>query len=423
MASKLELQASIKGLAAKAVEIKDATDLTAAEKNERLDALQADLKGFSDELSVIEKANQFVTGGDVAPETIEEKAATVSPANIGDAVLNSAEYKSAVDSINRRANFSRTVDVKSPLGEAVSSSIATPAALGAGQYFQAGTAGPATLPNFLPGITDLRFQPLVVADLFSQGSTDAPVISYVKESSFTNNAAAVSEAAVYPYSDDAITRVVEQVGKLAHALKVTDEMLQDAPAYTSFLNGRLLLGLQLKEQSQLLNGTGYPGVPGLLGRTGFQTSVAVGASPTAAAIMEGIFQQMTNVRANAFIEPDAIVINPIDWQTIRLGKDANAQYYAGGPFTGAYGVGGNPAGDYNSLWGLKVVVTPAIASGTIVVGGFKECAQIFRRQGITVEMTNSNVDDFEKGLITVRAEQRLALAVYRPGGFGLVTHT
>lgn len=422
MASKLELQASIKGLAAKAAEIKDATDITAAQKMAQLETLSAELKGYTEELSVIEKANQFVSGGDVAPEH-EEKAADVAPVSVGDAVLNSAEYKSAVESVNRRSNFSRTVDIKSPLGEAVSSTVATPAALAAGQYFQAGTAGPYVLPNFLPGITDLRFQPLVVADLFSQGSTDAPVISYVKETSFTNNAAGVGEAQATAYSDDAIARVVEQVGKLSHALKVTDEMLQDAPAYTSFLNGRLTLGLQLKEQSALLNGSGYPGIPGLLGRSGFQTAVAVGATPTASAIMEGIFQQMTNIRANSFIEPDAIVINPVDWQTIRLGKDGNSQYYAGGPFTGAYGNPGNGAGDYNTLWGLKVVVTPAIASGTVVVGGFKECAQIFRRQGITVEMTNSNVDDFEKGLVTVRAEERLALAVYRPGGFGLVTHT
>jgi hypothetical protein len=53
--------------------------------------------------------------------------------------------------------------------------------------------------------------------------------------------------------------------------------------------------------------------------------------------MEGIYNQITALRATSFVEPDAIVIHPTDWQTIRLGKDSQNQYYAGGPFTGAYG--------------------------------------------------------------------------------------
>lgn len=423
MATELELKTAIRKLAVEAKSVVGDEALTVAEKNERLDKLQADQKSLSDELSVIEKSKGFVMGGDAASEVVEAKTAEVAPRNLGEVVLGSAQYKSAINALGNREHFTRTVDVKSPLGEAVSSTVTSAGPIGAGNYFQAGSGGPAVLPNWLPGIVDLRFQPIVISDLFSQGSTESPVISYVKESSFTNNAQATAEAAATAYSDDNLARVVEQVGKLNHALKVTDEMLQDAPAYNSFLNGRLILGLQLKEQSQLLSGTGYPGIPGLLGRTGLQAAVAVGAAPTASALMEGIFQQMTDIRFNAFVEPDAIVINPVDWQTLRLGKDANNQYFAGGPFTGAYGNGGNGAGNYDSLWGLRVVVTPAVALGTVIVGGFRECGQIFRRQGITVEMTNSNVDDFEKGLVTVRAEERLALAVYRPGGFGTVTHT
>jgi len=137
--------------------------------------------------------------------------------------------------------------------------------------------------------------------------------------------------------------------------------------------------------------------------------------------MEGIFNQVTALRSTSFIEPDAVVIHPTDWQTIRLGKDTAGQYFGGGPFTGAYG---NPGpSNQAEIWGLKTVVTTAIAQGTVLVGGFQECAQVFRRQGITLEMTNSNVDDFVNNLITLRAEERLALAVYRPAGFGKVTLT
>jgi HK97 family phage major capsid protein len=115
-------------------------------------------------------------------------------------------------------------------------------------------------------------------------------------------------------------------------------------------------------------------------------------------------------------------MNPLDWAVLRLQKDANKQYFAGGPFTGAYGQNG-PFNSVDTLWGKPVIQTPSIAQGTAAVGGFRECGQIFRRQGITVEMTNTNQDDFINNLITVRAYERLALAVYRPNGFGKVTLT
>jgi HK97 family phage major capsid protein len=68
-----------------------------------------------------------------------------------------------------------------------------------------------------------------------------------------------------------------------------------------------------------------------------------------------------------------------------------------------------------------VVVTPAIAQGTALVGAFQLSAQVYRREGIRVEATNSNEDDFLKNLIAIRVEERLGLAVYRPAGFGTVT--
>jgi HK97 family phage major capsid protein len=74
-----------------------------------------------------------------------------------------------------------------------------------------------------------------------------------------------------------------------------------------------------------------------------------------------------------------------------------------------------------SLWGTRVIVTPAIAQGTALVGAFTTSAQLWRRTGLTVEMSNSNNDDFEKNMVTVRVEERVALEVARPAGFGKVT--
>jgi HK97 family phage major capsid protein len=110
-------------------------------------------------------------------------------------------------------------------------------------------------------------------------------------------------------------------------------------------------------------------------------------------------------------------------------KDANGQYYGGGPFGFAsYGQSGQTTGTTTSLsagtdtlWGLRVVVTPAIAQGTALVGAFQLSAQVLRREGMRVEATNSNEDDFLKNLVAIRVEERLGLAVYRPAGFGTIT--
>ena len=68
-----------------------------------------------------------------------------------------------------------------------------------------------------------------------------------------------------------------------------------------------------------------------------------------------------------------------------------------------------------------MVVTSALGAGTAVVGAFREAAQVFRRTGITVEATNSHDTYFARNMTAIRAEERLALAVYRPAAFCTLT--
>lgn len=285
-----------------------------------------------------------------------------------------------------------------------------------------GLGGQVVAPEFLPGVVGLKFQPFTVADLIPSGSTGSASVSYVIESAFQDLTATVAEKGAKPQLDLTLARRQDNVSKIANIAKVTDEMFQDAPQFQAWLSNRMIFGIQRVEETQLLNGNGTtPNLQGILNRAGLATTVVTAAGLTGLKAMEGIYNQITALRAVSFVEPDAIVIHPTDWQTIRLSKDAQNQYYAGGPFTGAYGAA-SPS-NVSMLWGLKAVITTAIAQGTVLVGGFQESAQIFRRQGVTIEMTDSNVNDFETNLITLRAEERLALAVYRPAGFGKVTLT
>jgi HK97 family phage major capsid protein len=281
------------------------------------------------------------------------------------------------------------------------------------------SGGDLIVPDYRPGITPILFRRLVVAELFPQGNTRSNIINYMKETTATNAAAATSEGAAKPESTLIFDLVSDPVRKVATFLPIADEMLEDWEQARSYLDGRLEIFVLLTEEDQLLNGNGTaPNILGILNRTGLQTPQARGTDSRA----DAVHKMITKIRAIGFLEPEGIVFHPNDWEEAALEKDANGQYYGGGPFAGPYGVGqigSELAG--RTYWGLRPVVTPAIAENSTLVGAFQTGAQIFRRRGLTIEASNSHADFFQKDLTALRAYERLALAVYRPQAFGVVT--
>jgi HK97 family phage major capsid protein len=275
----------------------------------------------------------------------------------------------------------------------------------------AGSGGPLVIPQYLPGILPLLFKRLMVADLLASGTTNSNAIVYMKETTFTNAATPVAEGAAKPESALIFAQVTELVSKIAHWLPVTEEMLEDVAAIASYIDARLRLGVALAEEDQLLNGNGTPpNLLGLLNRAGLATPIAQGVAPDTAA--DAIFRQVAAIATTSFVYPDGIVINPTNWANIILMKTSQGAYIAGGPFAPSMPT---------TLWGLSVAPTPSIVAGTALVGAFGTMAQFFRRGGLRVEASNSHQDFFIKNLVAIRAEERGALAVYRPGAFGKVT--
>ncbi|KQS74224.1 capsid protein [Rhizobium sp. Leaf384] len=256
----------------------------------------------------------------------------------------------------------------------------------------------------VPGIFALTQRQLTIRDLLMPGRTGSNNIEYVKQTGFTNNAAPVAETTAKPYSDIAFNMMSAPVRTLAHLFKASRQIMDDAPALASFIDGQARYGLKLVEENQLLNGSGTgQNIAGILPQA---TAFAPSFTPTSATAIDRLRLAVLQVVLAQF-PATAFVLNPIDWAKIELTKDAGGNYIVGQP-QGAL----SP-----TLWNLPVVSSFAMASGTFLTGAFNIAAQIFDRMDIEVLLSSENVDDFEKNMLSVRCEERLALAVYRPEAF------
>jgi len=274
----------------------------------------------------------------------------------------------------------------------------------------AGSGGPLVIPQYQSGILELQFKVLTVRQLLASGTTNTNAIIYMAEKTFTNAAAAVAEGAAKPESTLVFEQKTDLVSKIAHWLPVTEEMLEDVSQIRSYIDARLRLGVDLTVEDQLLNGSGVaPNILGILARPGL-TPTHLRVDPQTNA--DAIYVEMMKIFNASFIMPDGVVMNPANWQTSALAKDTTGRYLGGGPFQSTI---------VPTLWGLPVAVTPSIVANTALTGAFRSQAQVFAHGGMRVEASNSHQDFFIKNLVAIRAEERLALAVYRPAAFGTAT--
>lgn len=261
------------------------------------------------------------------------------------------------------------------------------------------------------------FRRPVVSDVLGTGTLSGNAVTYLVEGAVEGAFATVAESGAKPqlHFVDPTTRT-DALKKIAGFMKFTDEMVEDFPFWQSEINQRGLYLLALAEENQLLNGPGTGStVLGLLNRSGIQTEAAANVTDNA----DALFRAMTKVQTATGLTADAIIINPVDYQRQRLSKDLNGQYFGGGYFQGQYGNG--TLNEQPPLWGLRTIVTAAVAAGTAVVGAFEASTTVYRKGGVRVESTNSHVDDFTNNLITTRIEERVALANRIPAATVKVT--
>lgn len=256
-------------------------------------------------------------------------------------------------------------------------------------------------------IVDFATRPLQVLDLIPTTTTDQAAVTYMEETTFTNNAAEVAEAGTYPEAALALTEQTSPVRKIGVWLPVTDEQLEDVPRMRGYIDNRLPFMVRQRLDSQILVGNGTaPNLRGVLNIVGIQTQ-AKGADP----VPDAVYKAMTKVRVTGRAMPDAFVAHPNDWQDVRLLRTADGIY-----------IWGNPAdAGPERIWGLRVAIADGLTENTGVVGDFGNFSELAMRRGMDIQTTNAHADFFINGKQAIRADIRAALVFYRPAAFCTVT--
>lgn len=270
-----------------------------------------------------------------------------------------------------------------------------------------GASQPLVQADRMAGIVHGAERRLTIRDLLATARTSSNAVEFAKENVYTNSAGpTVSgspeqyENIIKPESGITFTLTSVPVVTLAHWIPVSRQVMDDSEALRNYIGGRLLYGLRLKEEDQLLNGTGSNHqLTGLLTNATALTQT----SPQTTNSIDLIRMAIAQVEAADFV-PNAIILNPVDWKNINLRKvgTGDVRYVVGDPL----------GTDAQRLWGIPVVVTNSIAAGTFLVADLNMACMLWDRWDARVEIGYSG-DGFVKNTLSVLAEERLALTIFR----------
>lgn len=266
------------------------------------------------------------------------------------------------------------------------------------------TSGSTTVfPDQRPGIIPGSFAPLTVRQILRAIPVTSNMVNSLREASWTNSAAEVSQGAAKPESDVTFEQYNVPITTVAHWIKVSSQLLADAPAVVAYIESRLRFGLADRIENQLINGNGTS--PNLSGFADSGNHTVY--SPTSDDLLTDAINRAKWAMWATGNQPDTVVVNPADWATLERTRE--------GTGTGAYlfGIPGSSA--MMNPFGLNVVVSNYMTAGKFMVARLSDAAVLYNRSGAVVEMGFVG-NDFTNNLVTIRAEERLGLGIDKPAG-------
>ncbi len=267
-------------------------------------------------------------------------------------------------------------------------------------------------PQVLPPLGPVE-NVLTVASRLGQGVATQNTIVFLEENVTTTGALSerysdsdatvtlTAEAGLKPAANIDWVRRSVALSKIAAFMPISDEMIEDEPQLASYINARLGLFIRQAEDAFLIDAI-----------------EAAAATATASEIgsannwFDAIASGIQSVQSESALNPDTVLMNPRDFWTMSVSKSAgDGNYFGGSPYSAAQR---NP-------WGVPALVSTAITQGTAIVGAFQEAATVWRKGGLQINASNSHSDYFRRNLTALRAEERLAITIFRPAGFQRVT--
>lgn len=320
------------------------------------------------------------------------KSATVTDNSVGCKFVSTKSFQAITGDVrNARA-----------VREIISTKAATTSTVGSGDTITRNTIA----TPYQAGIVGSPEQPLLIEGLIPHVPVSTSTIEYVREKTFDNNAAVVAEGNRKPESTFEFELQKGSVETVAHWTKITEQLAADVPALAAYINAKMIYGLQLKVDRQLVNGNGSGALSGLLNTGNYTDYSSAITLPTGGDLIDFALLIKTALET-AMFAPRYLVLNPSDWAALALLKDKQGRYILGGPANMAQ----------KTIWGTEVITTASMPSGKYLMADFARGATIYDRQEVAIAMDRES-DDFIKNLFTIRVERRLGLVVDTPAAIG-----
>jgi HK97 family phage major capsid protein len=372
------------------MELKDIIDAGLSAQEKKLDAAIAKFEGQLKEKNSVdtevrnevrELADQFKQVATAQAELAQKQAGfamqAAAPKSAAEEFVASEQYKQLVAGNTQRAR----IELKNTV-----------------------TSGSTTVfPDQKPGIIPGNFLPLSIRAVLPSIAVSTNMVNALREASWTSSAAEVSQGAAKAESDATFEQYNVPITTVAHWLKISNQLLADAPAVVAYIETRLRDGLAQRIDAQLLNGNGTsPNLSGLTDSGNFTAYTAVSDDLLSDAINRAKYQLWATGNT-----PDTVIVNPADWGAMERTRE--------GAGTGMYLYGMPGAMASMNPFGVQVVVSNNMTQGKFLIGALRTSAVVYNRSGAVVEMGYVN-SDFTNNLITIRAEERLGLGTERPSG-------